>query len=46
MEELHTVEKMMERIREIEKLLENQTLSNLERKTLETEKEDLMYYIE
>lgn len=47
-EEFIKIEEIKKRMIEIDNILfeENNTLSDMERKSLETEKEDLKYYLE
>lgn len=47
-EEFMKIEEIKKRMIEIDNILfeENNTLSDMERKSLETEKEDLKYYLE
>ena len=45
---IKTIEEIEERVREIDNILFNSEieLDDMERKTLETEREDLLYYLE
>lgn len=48
MNEIVTIKEIEERVREIDNLLFNKEneLNDMERKSLETEREDLLYYLE